>query len=74
MVEAAGGLHAFIGRRARPLITDSGGFQVFSLAHGSVHEEVNSLKRAGGRSRHKDSGGRLVGRVSEEGVEFRSFR
>ena len=34
-VEAAGGLHKFINRDA-PIITDSGGFQVFSLAHGSV--------------------------------------
>ena len=31
LVAEAGGLHAFIGRDA-PLITDSGGFQVFSLA------------------------------------------
>lgn len=30
-VKQAGGLHQFIGRQ-RPLITDSGGFQVFSLA------------------------------------------
>jgi len=32
-VEAAGGLHKFIGRESRPLITDSGGFQIFSFAH-----------------------------------------
>ena len=25
-----------------PLITDSGGFQVFSLAYGSVHREVTT--------------------------------
>lgn len=30
VVESAGGLHRFMGR-SRPLITDSGGFQVFSL-------------------------------------------
>src|ERR1700691_332675 len=33
-VRAAGGLHKFI-QRKNPLITDSGGFQVFSLAYGS---------------------------------------
>ncbi len=32
VLEAAGGLHRFIGWD-RPLLTDSGGFQVFSLAH-----------------------------------------
>ncbi|OSX68338.1 hypothetical protein BU14_2976s0001, partial [Porphyra umbilicalis] len=40
VVAAAGGLHAFTGRTA-PIITDSGGFQVFSLAHGTVHDELN---------------------------------
>ena len=53
-----------------PLRTDSGGFQVFSLAYGTVHEEVNSLKRGGGRSRHKTEDS-LVARVTEEGVTFR---
>lgn len=47
--------------------------QVFSLAYGSVHEEVNSLKRGAGRSRHKGEHN-LVARVSEEGVTFRSYR
>ena len=32
IVEAFGGLHAFIGW-TKPILTDSGGFQVFSLAH-----------------------------------------
>ena len=34
-IAAAGGLHGFMGWE-RALITDSGGFQVFSLAHGGV--------------------------------------
>ncbi|EFN58624.1 hypothetical protein CHLNCDRAFT_34232 [Chlorella variabilis] len=79
VVEAAGGLHAFMNRQL-PLITDSGGFQasracqpVFSLAYGTVHEEVNSLKRGSGKSRHKQEHN-LVARVSEEGVTFRSYR
>lgn len=32
-IEAAGGLHTFIGRQRKPLITDSGGFQIFSFAN-----------------------------------------
>ena len=52
VVGGAGGLHNFVGRRDRPLITDSGGFQVFSLAYGSVYEELSGggeLKRASTR-------------------------
>lgn len=40
-VKNAGGLHTFIGRKL-PIITDSGGFQVFSLAYGSVANELKS--------------------------------
>lgn len=72
VVEAAGGLHRFM-NRDRPLITDSGGFQVFSLCYGSVHEEVNHLKRGQGPSKHKKEGN-LVFKISEEGVTFRSYR
>src|SRR3989338_5236462 len=35
IVRQAGGLHRFM-NRSMPIITDSGGFQVFSLAYGSV--------------------------------------
>jgi len=78
VVEAAGGLHAFMGRRDAPLITDSGGFQVFSLQAGDAEAgrlpdgslAGGSLKRAA--SRPGDSGGVL--RVREDGVLFRSYR
>jgi queuine tRNA-ribosyltransferase len=73
VVAAAGGLHAFMGRPGRPLITDSGGFQVFSLAYGTVHDELHSLKRsAGGASLTRR--GNLVQRIDEEGVVFKSYR
>lgn len=65
VVKEAGGLHNFI-QRKNPLITDSGGFQVFSLAYGSVHEE---LKSAG-----KKTGEGSVLKITEEGVLFRSYR
>ncbi len=67
VVAAAGGLHSFM-KRDQPIITDSGGFQVFSLAHGSVEEELN-MKRA----RTKKEGSLLL-RVTEEGATFRSYR
>lgn len=65
VVKNAGGLHRFI-NRTQPLITDSGGFQVFSLAYGSVHDEL--------KSRGKKKGDGSVLKITEEGVIFRSYR
>ena len=64
-VARMGGLHEFMGWR-RPIITDSGGFQVFSMGHGSVAEEV---KRT--RTTTKSHGSVLS--IEEEGVRFRSY-
>jgi queuine tRNA-ribosyltransferase len=65
-IAAAGGLHGFMDWE-RALITDSGGFQVFSLAHGGVADEVKGKGRPGG-----DHGS--VVSIGEEGVRFRSYR
>lgn len=65
VVQRAGGLHKFINRQM-PIITDSGGFQVFSLAYGSVADELK------GRGAKKQEGHVL--KISEEGVLFRSYR
>lgn len=64
-VKNAGGLHAFMGR-TKPIITDSGGFQVFSLAYGGVHSELKSS----GQKQHGNS----VVKITEEGVLFQSYR
>lgn len=66
VIAKAGGLHNFIQRKA-PIITDSGGFQVFSLAHGSVEEELN-MKRS------RTSEHSLLIKVTEQGAMFRSYR
>ena len=42
-IAALGGLHRFMGWE-RPIITDSGGFQVFSLAHGRVADEIKGRR------------------------------
>ena len=42
-VAAAGGLHSYM-QRSGPIITDSGGFQVFSLAR-ATSEDGPELKR-----------------------------
>jgi queuine tRNA-ribosyltransferase len=65
-IAKAGGLHGFMGWE-RALITDSGGFQVFSLAHGGVANEVKGSGRQGGAH------GSVVA-IAEEGVRFRSYR
>lgn len=65
VIRRAGGLHRFINRKM-PIITDSGGFQVFSLAYGSVADE---LKSRGAKKRD----GHVL-KISEEGVHFRSYR
>ena len=64
-VKQAGGLHQFMNRNM-PLITDSGGFQVFSLAYGTVNNEL--------KSRGQKKGNNGVLNISEEGVLFRSYR
>jgi len=65
VIKQAGGLHSFIGRK-NPIITDSGGFQVFSLAYGTVKDEL--------KSRGQKKGNTLVLKTSEDGVLFRSYR
>lgn len=65
VVRRAGGLHRFI-RRKQPIITDSGGFQVFSLAYGSVASELKSAGK-------KKQDGHVL-KITEEGVLFRSYR
>ena len=63
-IAAAGGLHGFMGWE-RALITDSGGFQVFSLAHGGVANEIKGSGRGSETSEVK---------ITEEGARFRSYR
>ena len=38
-IQNAGGMHNFMGWHG-PMLTDSGGFQIFSLGHGSVSSEI----------------------------------
>ena len=71
------GLHRFVGWNG-PMMTDSGGFQVFSLGAGKVHGvgKVASIfpDEAGGsdRPRSKPPGKPLV-KLSEQGATFRSI-
>src|SRR4051794_522755 len=64
LIERFGGLNEFMAW-PKPIITDSGGFQVFSMGHGSVAEEIKG-NRTGNRQ------DRIL-EISEEGVRFRSY-
>ncbi len=73
-VASLGGLHGFSGWPG-PTMTDSGGFQVFSLGAGKQHGvgKVASIFPGGdarGRSSRSD---RPLVRLTEEGAEFRSI-
>jgi len=61
-----GGLHEFMGWR-RPVITDSGGFQVFSMGHGTVADEIKGKSPQG-----SDRLGKVIA-IEERGVRFRSY-
>lgn len=65
-VEALGGLQKFTGWQG-PMLTDSGGFQIFSLGHGSVAEEIKG-KRSSSSNRPK-----TMLEITEEGARFKSY-
>lgn len=76
LVRKMGGLHTFMNWH-RPIMTDSGGFQAFSLGMAKVH----GVGKLGGvfpgaeaaevMKRHKS--GSSLAKVDEEGVNFRSY-
>jgi queuine tRNA-ribosyltransferase len=65
LIRSFGGLHEFMGWDA-PIITDSGGFQVFSMGHGNVADEIKKTGMAPGTN--------AVLGITEEGVTFRNPR
>lgn len=65
IVEQAGGLHGFLGWDG-PMLTDSGGFQVFSMGHGGV---ANEIKGKSGQANREKS----LLKITEEGALFKSY-
>jgi queuine tRNA-ribosyltransferase len=65
-IRRLGGLHEFM-RWPRPIITDSGGFQVFSMGHGGVADEIKGRRRQAGERE-----GAILA-IGEDGVRFRSY-
>jgi queuine tRNA-ribosyltransferase len=86
LVAEMGGLHEFM-RWDGPIITDSGGFQVFSMGHGGVADEIKGRRGQapggggsgsgggpglGGGSGGGRSNGTILA-IEEKGVRFRSY-
>ena len=65
LVADMGGLHKFMNWDG-PMFTDSGGFQIFSLGHGSVADEIKGRKTEGGRKKS-------ILKITEEGAAFQSY-
>ena len=65
VISSHGGLHKFMNWKG-PLLTDSGGFQIFSLGHGSVADEIK------GKNKEKNINKSLL-KISEEGALFKSY-
>jgi len=67
LVQKMGGLHKFM-NWSGPMLTDSGGFQVFSMGEGTSADEI---KGRGGVSSQRKQG--LI-ELTEEGARFRSYK
>jgi queuine tRNA-ribosyltransferase len=66
LIARQGGLHRFM-RWEAPIITDSGGFQVFSMGHGTVADEIKGRAPSG-----SERAGRIL-EIAEDGVRYRSY-
>ena len=66
LIAGLGGLHRFMAWDG-PIVTDSGGFQVFSMGHGTVADEIK-----GRASNGAERQGRILA-IEEDGVRYRSY-
>ncbi len=71
LIQRLGGLHRFMDWEG-PIITDSGGFQVFSMGHGTVADEIKS-RRGSGTTPAADARAGAILEIAEHGVRFRSY-
>ncbi len=65
IVEKMGGLHKFMNWNG-PLLTDSGGFQVFSMGHGTCADEI--------KGRNTTAKKESLLKITEDGAVFKSYR
>jgi queuine tRNA-ribosyltransferase len=67
LIGRMGGLQKFTGWHG-PMLTDSGGYQIFSMGHGSVSEEIKGKRDMSTLGRNQT----LMG-ITEEGATFKSY-
>ncbi len=65
LVAKMGGLHKFMNWNG-PMLTDSGGFQVFSLGEGTMANEIKGRSKKGYQNKN-------LMRITEEGCVFKSY-
>ncbi len=68
LIERFGGMGKFMGWDG-PIVTDSGGFQVFSMGHGTVAEEIKASRQGAGKGAREGA----ILAIEEDGVRFRSY-
>lgn len=67
LVEKMGGLQKWTGWHG-PMLTDSGGYQIFSMGHGSVSEEIKGKRDLSALGRNQ-----TLLRIAEDGATFKSY-
>eukprot|EP00922_Rhytidocystis_sp_ex-Travisia-forbesii_P009293 GHVS01013550.1.p1 GENE.GHVS01013550.1~~GHVS01013550.1.p1 ORF type:complete len:575 (+),score=81.47 GHVS01013550.1:95-1819(+) len=76
-VKEMGGLRNFAGSHVGPLFTDSGGYQIFSLGHGGVADEIKKRMKpaVGDLDAKEDLNERTASllQITENGAKFRSY-
>ena len=71
IIKKIGGLHRFMNWN-KPLVTDSGGFQAFSLGLGKEHA-VGKMYFPGENYRQGKPKGKSIAQITDKGINFRSI-
>jgi queuine tRNA-ribosyltransferase len=71
LIEKMGGLQKFTAWKG-PMLTDSGGYQIFSMGHGSVSNDIKSSRAIPGDIIPSKFEKTLLG-IDEQGAKFRSY-
>jgi queuine tRNA-ribosyltransferase len=66
IIQKLGGLQKFTGWNG-PMLTDSGGYQIFSMGHGSVSDEIKGKKKC------PEGWNQTLLKITEEGATFKSY-
>jgi queuine tRNA-ribosyltransferase len=69
-IKSMGGLHGMM-RWKRPMFSDSGGYQIFSMGYGSVHNDIGSKNEIKGNQ--NVSWKPTLKKIDDEGATFQSY-